>query len=184
MKQLAGNVARFASETFDKSIKVEMQIAPDLWMVTGDSAQLHQVLMNLCLNARDAMPSGGTLTIAAQQLPRRWCSPSTRNRAGIVRFGNQGHRLRHRTRIARPDFRAVFHNERSRSRPGPVHRHCPSSKATADSSKRKASLATARHFACICPRRPDPAPAGRVIPKKRGNYHCPPARFALAVNQI
>ncbi|HTV75824.1 MAG TPA: ATP-binding protein, partial [Candidatus Baltobacteraceae bacterium] len=69
MKQLAENIARFASETFDKSIKVETQIAPNIWMVTGDSAQLHQVLMNLCLNARDAMPAGGTLTIAGGNLP-------------------------------------------------------------------------------------------------------------------
>jgi PAS domain S-box-containing protein len=62
---LVGGVAQFCSETFNKAILVEKQIAPNLWSVVGDSAQLHQVLMNLCLNARDAMPSGGTLTIAA-----------------------------------------------------------------------------------------------------------------------
>jgi signal transduction histidine kinase len=65
LQHLAVGVAQFTSETFNKAICVETQIAPDLWTVAGDSAQLHQVLMNLCLNARDAMPSGGTLTIAA-----------------------------------------------------------------------------------------------------------------------
>jgi PAS domain S-box-containing protein len=65
LQQLAAGVAQFASETFNKAICVETRIAPDLWTVAGDSVQLHQVLMNLCLNARDAMPSGGTLTIAA-----------------------------------------------------------------------------------------------------------------------
>jgi PAS domain S-box-containing protein len=65
LQQLARGVAGFTSETFNKAICVETQIAPDLWTVVGDSAQLHQVLMNLCFNARDAMPSGGTLTIAA-----------------------------------------------------------------------------------------------------------------------
>jgi PAS domain S-box-containing protein len=68
LHQLAAGVAQFTSETFDKNIKVEKQIAPDLWTTIGDSAQLHQVLMNLCLNARDAMPSGGTLTIAARNV--------------------------------------------------------------------------------------------------------------------
>jgi len=68
LQQLAGGVAQFTSEAFDKSIRVERQIAPDLWTVVGDSAQLHQVLMNLCLNARDAMPSGGTLTVAAHNV--------------------------------------------------------------------------------------------------------------------
>jgi PAS domain S-box-containing protein len=66
LQKLAGGVAQFASETFNKAIRVETQWAPDLGTVIGDAAQLHQVLMNLCLNARDAMPSGGTLTIAAR----------------------------------------------------------------------------------------------------------------------
>jgi signal transduction histidine kinase len=68
IQQLAGGVAQFVTETFDKSIRVEKQIAPDLWTVVGDAAQLHQVLMNICLNARDAMPSGGTLTVAARNV--------------------------------------------------------------------------------------------------------------------
>jgi PAS domain S-box-containing protein len=66
VQQLARGAAQYCSDTFNKAICVETQIAPDLWAVAGDAAQLHQVLVNLCHNARDAMPSGGTLTVAAR----------------------------------------------------------------------------------------------------------------------
>jgi len=55
-------------ETFPKSIELQVDITEDLWTVTGNATQLHQVLMNLCVNARDAMPKGGSLHIAAENL--------------------------------------------------------------------------------------------------------------------
>ena len=57
-------VAQLVRRTFDRSINVKTDIAKRL-RVSGESLELHQVLMNLCLNARDAMPSGGTLSIQA-----------------------------------------------------------------------------------------------------------------------
>jgi len=57
-------VIRLAHHTFDRAILLEQEVAPDL-IVSGDQAELHQVIMNLCLNARDAMPSGGTLRVRA-----------------------------------------------------------------------------------------------------------------------
>jgi PAS domain S-box-containing protein len=56
---------RMARETFPKSIRVQSDVAPGLWQVVGQATPLQQVLMNLCVNARDAMPSGGTLTLRA-----------------------------------------------------------------------------------------------------------------------
>jgi PAS domain S-box-containing protein len=52
-------------ETFPESIDVRVDVADDLPQVVGDATQIQQVLMNLCVNARDAMPDGGTLSIDA-----------------------------------------------------------------------------------------------------------------------
>lgn len=68
VKHLILEMKQIVEQTFPKSITVNTEIQPDLWSVCGDSTQLHQVLMNLCLNARDAMPTGGNITITAQNI--------------------------------------------------------------------------------------------------------------------
>jgi PAS domain S-box-containing protein len=67
-RHLIVEVAKILKETFPKSIQISIDVLQDLWMVSGDSTQLHQVLMNLCVNARDAMPNGGNLSIFAENL--------------------------------------------------------------------------------------------------------------------
>jgi PAS domain S-box-containing protein len=54
--------------TFPKNIQLEVSCEPGLPTVLGDASQLHQILLNLCVNARDAMASGGTLTLEAWSL--------------------------------------------------------------------------------------------------------------------
>jgi PAS domain S-box-containing protein len=53
-------------QTFPKSITITTELPEDLWLVNADPTQLHQLLANLCINARDAMPEGGRLRIAAR----------------------------------------------------------------------------------------------------------------------
>ncbi len=66
VKHLIQEIEKIANDTFLKNIQVQTIIPNDLWTVLGDPTQLHQVLLNLCLNARDAMPDGGPLTISAE----------------------------------------------------------------------------------------------------------------------
>ena len=57
---------RFVTQMFPRSIAVTQNVAPDLRPIRGDAVQLKQVLVNLCLNARDAMPDGGHIEILAR----------------------------------------------------------------------------------------------------------------------
>jgi PAS domain S-box-containing protein len=67
-RHLIKEIAKVLGETFPKNITVKHSLPPDLATISGDPTQLHQVLMNLCLNARDAMPLGGTLAITAENV--------------------------------------------------------------------------------------------------------------------
>ncbi|WP_341527565.1 response regulator [Nostoc sp. UHCC 0302] len=68
LRHLIAELGKIIKETFPKSLEVRTDVPQDLWTISGDSTQIHQVLMNLCVNARDAMPNGGTLKISAQNL--------------------------------------------------------------------------------------------------------------------
>jgi PAS domain S-box-containing protein len=68
LNQIIQEVLQLIQSIFPKSILIEEYISPNLWSIQGDSTQLHQVLMNLCVNARDAMPNGGKLIISAENL--------------------------------------------------------------------------------------------------------------------
>lgn len=66
--QLVREMGKIMADTFPKTIVCRMQAEQDSWSVSGMAIQLHQVIMNLCINARDAMPKGGTLILATQNV--------------------------------------------------------------------------------------------------------------------
>ena len=67
-RHLIKEIVKILNDTLPKSIEVEYEGSDDLSVVAGDATQLHQVLMNFCVNARDAMPGGGKLTIKAANI--------------------------------------------------------------------------------------------------------------------
>ncbi|MEH2199631.1 PAS domain S-box protein [Nostoc sp.] len=68
IQPLMAEMEQIIAQTFPKSIICQVDIPKNLWYVRGDTTQLHQVLINLVVNARDAMPNGGILRIAAENL--------------------------------------------------------------------------------------------------------------------
>lgn len=68
VNHLFSEIEQIVQETFPKSIGFSINIKSDLWAIVGDATHLHQVLMNLVVNARDAMPDGGTLKISAENV--------------------------------------------------------------------------------------------------------------------
>jgi PAS domain S-box-containing protein len=68
VRRVLGEMVRLVRETFPKNCQVQSQLPDNLWPVVGNATQLHQVFLNLCVNARDAMLTGGTLTLSAENL--------------------------------------------------------------------------------------------------------------------
>ena len=68
VRYLIEDTLKIARETFPRNIRLRSLLPDDLWAVQGDPTQIHQILLNLAVNARDAMPNGGELVFTARNL--------------------------------------------------------------------------------------------------------------------
>jgi PAS domain S-box-containing protein len=81
---IAREIEQIVNDTFPKAIEFVLKCDRDSWTVTGDPTQLHQVLLNLCVNARDAMPTGGKITLQIEntELDETYASMNSGSRPG------------------------------------------------------------------------------------------------------
>lgn len=66
IREVVDEIESIIKNTFPKNITLEKSVSDDIWPIQGDPTQLNQIYLNLCLNARDAMPDGGRLSLGAE----------------------------------------------------------------------------------------------------------------------
>jgi CheY-like chemotaxis protein len=83
-KRLLDDLENIIKNTFPKNIRLQFTISNDTWMILGDPTQVHQILLNLSVNARDAMPNGGNLTIGIDncELDEQYAAMNLKAKAG------------------------------------------------------------------------------------------------------
>jgi len=83
-KHLLKDIENLVKNTFPKDIRLRFSSPDDTWTIVGDPTQVHQILLNLCVNARDAMPNGGTLTISVENrvLDEHYAAMNLQGKAG------------------------------------------------------------------------------------------------------
>ncbi len=69
VRHIVTEIISVARQTFPRSINISLDLpSQELWLVSADATQIHQVLMNLAVNARDAMPNGGQISVVLDNI--------------------------------------------------------------------------------------------------------------------
>lgn len=93
LNETVHNVLKIIKRTFDRAIEIKTTLKDDLWTVEGDHNQIENMILNLCLNARDVMPAGGLLHIetinkeVAADIPHLWEKPG---RYAVIKITDTG----------------------------------------------------------------------------------------------
>ena len=74
INEMIVELSKLLNETLPKTIAIKLSLYDDLPIINADASQIHQVLLNLCVNARDAMPKGGTLSLSTSVVENRQIS--------------------------------------------------------------------------------------------------------------
>ncbi len=115
---LVGDLHKMLQRLVPATIRIDLVTDPTLGAVHADAGQIEQAIMNLVVNARDAMPGGGTLTISTANIdvlrrpPPDGCAPP--GSVGLLLDGHR-HRDRNGRADARAHFRAVLHDQGART---------------------------------------------------------------------
>ena len=126
INDLVADTGKLLRRALGEQIEIESVLADGLWTVNIDRAQLETALVNLCVNARDAMPDGGKLLIETRKRHARrgLCRAQSRRRRRRLRDAcRHRHRQRHAAGRAGQGVRAVLHHQGGRqgNRPRPQH---------------------------------------------------------------
>jgi nitrogen-specific signal transduction histidine kinase/CheY-like chemotaxis protein len=83
-KHLLKDLENIIKDTFPRNIRLRFSIPQKPWLIMGDPTQIHQILLNLCVNARDAMPNGGSLTVGVENstLDDQYAAMNRQSKAG------------------------------------------------------------------------------------------------------
>ena len=84
INSLVGSVLKLLNHVLPSTVEVKASLGDDLWRVDGDATQLRQALINLAINARDALPEGGQIEISVRNMP---VATSVRCAVGEARLG-------------------------------------------------------------------------------------------------
>ena len=133
LSRLVSDMADLLRRTLGEAIEVETVVAGGLWNTIADPAQVESAILNLALNARDAMPGGGRLTVEiTNAVARRGLCPhgARRDARPVCDAGGDRHRRGHGRGGAGPGVRALLHHQGRRQ----GHRAWASRWSTASSS--------------------------------------------------